>query len=486
MYRIITILLFCITVSVFAQENIPGGGAGSSGSSLLNASNAISVTIGGSFIVNGTFPASQYERLDQFITRLFNLYRQQSLGAISDPRTVEMMVKKMETFSRRNVDLIRANGEKLTLDLEKFRLTGDFKQNPYLKNDDVILFSKLDMERNFVAVDGAVNNPVKFPFREGDRLSDALLFAQGISKAYENVTKAEITRSGYDGNKLETITVDINSDVPLQRADRIRVLADETSRKDFKVLVIGEVNKPGYISISKNNSTVKEVIEKAGGFKPDASLYKSELVRGTDGYTLYRKAMLTKNYEQNSLENQKPEGVLFNDMEMERLRMGRMSYLVEEDSAYFRIDNQLRLLHSSALVDFSKLYTDTTQSSFIVKDGDVILVPEQQNLVYIYGQVASPGYVQYEPGRDVRYYIERAGGLGELAKDFDEISVIKAKTRAWMTVDDKNINIEPGDYIWVPKKTPRTFSFYLQRVSAISGVVSGIATIILLLVQLGK
>jgi protein involved in polysaccharide export with SLBB domain len=484
MYRIITLFFLLLTVSASAQD-ILGGAAISSGS-LLTASNAISVTIGGAFVVNGTFPASQYERLDQFVTRMFNQYREQSIRAITDPRIVETMTQRMENFSRRNIVLKRMNGEKFTLDLEKFRLTGDFKQNPYLKNEDVIIFSKLDLERDFVSVDGAVNNPVKFAFMEGDRLSDALLFAQGISKAYENVTKAEIVRSSYDGQKLETTVVDINSNLPLQRADRIRVLADETSKKDFRVLVLGEVNKPGYIPISKDNTTVKNVIEQAGGFKPTASLYKTELVRGTDSYTMYKKNMLTKSFEQNKFSNEGLEGVLYDNQQMEGLRMERMSYLVEEDTAYFKIDNQLRLLRGNALVDFTKLYTDTTQANFSVKDGDVILVPQQQNLVYIYGQVGFPGYVQFQPGRDARYYIEQAGGLGELARDYDEISVIKAKTRRWMTVGENNVTIEPGDYIWVPKKTPRTFSFYLGRVSAISSVVGTIATIVLLLVQLGK
>ncbi|MCU7493171.1 MAG: hypothetical protein HF310_16850, partial [Ignavibacteria bacterium] len=341
MYRIITLFFLLLTVSASAQD-ILGGAAISSGS-LLTASNAISVTIGGAFVVNGTFPASQYERLDQFVTRMFNQYREQSIRAITDPRIVETMTQRMENFSRRNIVLKRMNGEKFTLDLEKFRLTGDFKQNPYLKNEDVIIFSKLDLERDFVSVDGAVNNPVKFAFMEGDRLSDALLFAQGISKAYENVTKAEIVRSSYDGQKLETTVVDINSNLPLQRADRIRVLADETSKKDFRVLVLGEVNKPGYIPISKDNTTVKNVIEQAGGFKPTASLYKTELVRGTDSYTMYKKNMLTKSFEQNKFSNEGLEGVLYDNQQMEGLRMERMSYLVEEDTAYFKIDNQLRL-----------------------------------------------------------------------------------------------------------------------------------------------
>ncbi|MGE5497261.1 MAG: SLBB domain-containing protein, partial [Syntrophothermus sp.] len=248
----------------------------------------------------------------------------------------------------------------------------------------------------------------------------------------------------------------------------------------------GEVNKPGYIPISKDNTTKKEVIERAGGFKPTASLYRAELVRGTNSYNTYKKNMLTKSFEQNKFENERFESFLYDNMEMERLRMERMSYLVEEDTAYFQIDNALRFLRSNVLVDFTKLYTDTTQANFPVKDGDVIMVPQQQNLVYIYGQVGFPGYVQYQLGRGVRYYIEKAGGLGELARDFGEISVIKGKTRRWMTVGENDVTIEPGDYIWVPKKTPRTFNFYLGRVGAISSVVGTVATIILLLVQFGK
>ncbi|HEX2868918.1 MAG TPA: SLBB domain-containing protein [Ignavibacteriales bacterium] len=476
-------LLLLLTATAMGQTRSVGS---DNLNSMMPSAGTFSVTIGGTFIVNGTFPAMPFERVDQFVTRIFNQYKVQMVSDVNtkDTRKAEETAQKAENFSRRNILLKRSDGEEMTLDLEKFRMTGDFKDNPYLKNDDVLIFSPLDIARDFISIDGAVNHPVKFPFVEGDRLSDALLFAQGINKAYENVTKAEIMRSNYSGTKDETIIVDLKSDVPLKRADRIRVLADETNRKDYRVLVLGEVSQPGYIPITRDNTTIKDVIKKAGGFKPTASLFNAEIVRGSDSYTLFKKDMLTKSFEQNKLSNEKIEKALDDNIEMEKLMMGRMSYLTEEDTGSFKIDDQLRLLRGNGLIDFTKLETDTTQGNFVVKDGDVVLIPEQEKLVYIYGQISSPGYLTYEPGKDVSYYVRQAGGLGELARSFDDISVIKAKTRKWVPVTDESLKVEPGDYIWVPKKVPRTFAWYfdryMTRVAAVASVVSTIVTIILL------
>ncbi len=67
---------------------------------------------------------------------------------------------------------------------------------------------------------------------------------------------------------------------PLQRGDRITVIADETQRKEFSVTVIGEVKSPGKIPITKNSTTLKEVINKAGGFTENASLKQAKIFTG--------------------------------------------------------------------------------------------------------------------------------------------------------------------------------------------------------------
>ena len=88
----------------------------------------------------------------------------------------------------------------------------------------MIIFPPVDLERNFFSISGAVNNPGKFPFVEGDKLSDAIELAQGINSAYKNVTSAEINRLDYNGENLNRQIIDINSDFLLKRGDRIKIL----------------------------------------------------------------------------------------------------------------------------------------------------------------------------------------------------------------------------------------------------------------------
>ena len=436
------------------------------------ALNKISVTIGGEFITNGTFPASATERVDEFVTRIYNQYRIALLTTTKDARSLAELKKQIDEYSERGIVLRHMDGSEQVIDLQKFRLTADFDQNPYLTNGDVLIFPRLDWQRNFVEVEGAVNKPVQFQYVERDKLSDAILFARGINPAYKQPLKIEIVRLSYDGMNEEIIPATLEEDPLLKRGDRIRVVADETQKRDFKVLVGGEVNKPGYIFITKDQTTIKEVIEKAGGFKKTADLINAELIRGTKQRN--RK-------EQPFQDRRRPFDLQAFSSYTDLLMMNRMANILPEDSLNLLTDNQLRLAKSMVTVDFTKILDDSSDNSkFIVKDGDIIFVPEITNLVYVYGQVMNPGYVDYIEGKDYNYYINKAGGIGNAAKD--EVYLIKGKSRAYvdMTDDDYQYTIESGDFIWVPKQTPRNFDYYLTRTARIAAVIGAVATVILL------
>lgn len=432
-------------------------------SDLLASASLISVSIGGNFPVTGSYSASVNERVDQFVTRIYDKAFALALGNSPSQEQINNVRNQFQIYSFRNILLKRKNGEEIKLDLLKFRRTGNFDFNPYLKNDDVLIFPATDIERNFITVRGAVNNEGTFHFFDGDKLSDALFLAEGVNQAYENVHQVEITRLSYDGEKMETNIVDINSDVELKRGDRVRVLATETQRKDYKVLTLGEFNMPGYIPIKKEYTTLKQVIDKAGGFTEHADLTRAQILRGVNIY----------------------KSIAFSE-EMEQLLMMRMSTLIEEDSTYFRIDEKLRFLRGNANVDFTRL-EEITDTLFILKDGDVIYAPPKIDLVYVYGQVSEPSYVKYEKDKDYNFYLDKAGGLGETSSG--DIYIIKGKTRTWVSVDDieeKNIQIEPGDYIWASKEPVRTFWDYVDQTARIAVILTGIATLILLFTQTGN
>lgn len=428
-------------------------------------SSAIGVTIGGSFIVTGTFQASPTERLDNLITRVYNSAKLPYLSQVRDMDSFQRINEEVENYALRDIKLKRFSGEVLTIDLLKFRMTGDFKHNPYLENDDVIIFPAYDEETNFVEISGAINveSPYTFQFVEGDKLSDAILFAQGINTAYERVDSAEISRLSYDGKTEEKILVKISDDYDLEAGDRIRILAKTTDKKAYSIEVRGEVNKEGIIYITKDNTTVAEVIEKVGGFKPTADLNRAELIRS-----------ITFLNSPNS------------NRETEMMLMQRMANIDIEDSLTFLTDNRLRLSRGSSVVDFTKIDDpNSPDANFIVKDGDVIYVPEQQKLVYVFGQVLTPGYIEFKEGEGYQYYINQAGGISKFARG--EIYLIKGKTRSWIELEEDTKEVlEEGDFIWVPKEPYRDFDYYLTRIGSFAQIIGSIATVIVLIVQLGK
>ena len=142
--KIVTYLLFCIYLTAYPQ-NLQNKNLSND---LLNMT-TISVTIGGSFPVNGTFPALMTERVDEFITRMYAEAVDLTLKVTTDPEIYRKLKEELANFALRGIKLKRSSGEELTIDLQKFRLNGDFVNNPYLKNDDILIFPTYDISRNF-------------------------------------------------------------------------------------------------------------------------------------------------------------------------------------------------------------------------------------------------------------------------------------------------------------------------------------------------
>src|SRR5690606_32548153 len=199
---------------------------------------------------------------------------------------------------------------------------------------------------------GAVNQPGKFFFVDGDNIQDALLFARGINKAYEGTLEIAIHRQDYDGKEVETIIVDQNSNQELMRGDQIIVKANETQRKEFNVLVIGEVNSPGYIPITKGRTTLGEVMKKVGGFTEEASLNRARLFRGNSINLLLERQYGVSVLEDISLID---TSLLSRIIDYEEMLMLRMSNLVEEDLPYFQIENYIKVINEGSITDFSKI-----------------------------------------------------------------------------------------------------------------------------------
>ena len=164
--------------------------------------------------------------------------------------------------------------------------------------------------------------------------------------------------------------------------------------------------------------------------------------------------------------------------------MLRMSNVDEEDSTYFLLENSLRLLLESGPVNFTKVMDkNSKEAHYIVKDGDIIIIPEKKNRVYVFGQVANPGFVDLVPGKNYEYYIKEVGGEGDYARG--DVMIIRGSSRKWIDADN-DVKIKDGDYIYVPRHLAKSFNYYLKNVSIYFSILASISTIILLALQFKK
>jgi hypothetical protein len=150
----------------------------------------------------------------------------------------------------------------------------------------------------------------------------------------------------------------------------------------------------------------------------------------------------------------------------------------QEDTSYFRAENEARLAREQVAVDFEAILSSHDKAKDVfVHDGDHLVIGSRVKTVYVFGQVVHPGHVSFVKDQHYSYYTEKAGGLTDLAVKGD-IRILKASTKQWLSPGETTI--EDGDYVWVPQEPYRPFSYYLYIYSQIFGIVGTVATLAIL------
>ncbi|MCZ2728053.1 hypothetical protein, partial [Bacteroides caccae] len=68
-------------------------------------------------------------------------------------------------------------------------------------------------------------------------------------------------------------------------------------------------------------------------------------------------------------------------------------------------------------IDLEKaLANPGSTADIVLREGDVVSIPKNNNTVTINGAVMVPNTVSYMKGKDVDYYLNQAGGYSENAK----------------------------------------------------------------------
>ena len=360
-----------------------------------------------------------------------------------------------KTANIRNIKIISKEDSVKFYDLLSFLRFGNFDNNPLLREGDVVLVDRAD---ETVKITGLVKYSGIYEYVDDESVYDLIQLAGGfLSKAKKDTI--EVVRFYDNGShqKSNFYTLDYitNNDLLLKNKDHVIIREIPEYYIEYFVKIDGFVKYPGFYKIVKDETSLKDIIEQAGGFLEEASLSE---------------ATLTRNIEKEK-----------EDPEFERLKLINPADMSEDEYDYFKARSRER--SGRVIVDFEKLFIQSDQNeNVILKKDDVITIPEEKNYITMLGQLVNPGNIIYNPSLRVNDYITLAGGFGWRAQE-SEVRVVNAKTGEWIYADQVE-KLNPGDAIWVPEEPPATdfwavFNTTLQVLAQVAAIVAATAAIII-------
>ena len=285
---------------------------------------------------------------------------------------------KKQTFLER-ADLIRLNDDNVSRSINSFNL-GNLLESPNseldlpLKANDIIRIYDKDIFLNDkpITINGVVRNPGSYSLKIDMSLKDLILEAGGLN---ENIYRyrVEVARiDPYNSNLddyAKTISFNMNekfsisspnSDYDtkeeaassdyfkLQPYDLVSIRPDPYFNYQKQVKISGEVLYPGTYVILSSQEKITDIIDRAGGLRPNAYPMASIFIRN---------------------------GIKIN-------------------TSFKDIINNPK-----------------SNLNFNVQEGDEIVVGRNPNIVILKGQVNSPGVYKYVPKKRLKYYLLSSGGL---------------------------------------------------------------------------
>lgn len=380
--------------------------------------------------------------------------------------TVKQLIKKAEglrgdaflnrvMIDREHEDL---SHEIIAIDLGGL-LKGTVADIPLQKNDILYVPSINDLkEEETVAIYGEVANPGTFLFSKNMTIEDLLVQAGGLLEEAAT-TRVEITRRIKDPKSTsfssvlgKTYTFDIKDGLVvggnsenfyLEPFDAVYIRRSPAYRRQQNVTVAGEVLFSGSYSLLKKNERLSDLVSKAGGVTPDAYV---------KGARLIRKLSDEERRRQNDAIRMAQNGEGKDSVSIQKLNLSE-TYTVG-------IDLEKALANPKSDFDL------------VLREGDVLYIPEYINTVKISGSVMYPNTVVYQRGKNLKFYINQAGGYGNMAKKKKVYVVYMNGTVSRLKARNSNA-IEPGCEIIVPSKAEKKH----MAMAEILGISSTTATI---------
>jgi protein involved in polysaccharide export with SLBB domain len=334
-----------------------------------------------------------------------------------------------------------------TYDLFRFLFKNDLLENPYVYGGDNVSLA-FATRRVFLA--GAVKSVLSgnIPIKQDEQLSEFLSFFTFEESADSGrIVVQRIEAEGKSVSRILSIRQPV--DFPLKDRDLVIVSEKENYPDVYAVSISGEIARPGPYPIVKNVTRAADIIDMAGGPTSKDLLDRAYVIR--------RKKMLSDEAKRN-LASTKP--VMYGNSADNSVR-------AEVNSAMFRMNTTN---------DFVILRLSDHHEGVYLQQGDEIIVPARDHYVYVSGSVRTPGAYEYVQGKEMFYYINKAGGWSPKA-DKKNVSVV-AYYGEIQQIKDNGV-IEAGDIVVVPDSQEYKF-LTVVLIPIISAAAATIATLLAL------
>ncbi len=424
------------------------------------------VTLSGEVEVKGTFIIPASYRVSTALSML-NQAKQEKTSAqmqsfiatekiareYSEKQYKKSSIPELLPYYRRHISVIHNDGTSSEIDMEEARVTGNIELDPYVMENDIIYLPKEPVEFPEISISGSVIRPVTLPYRETDNIEKLLKFGYGFSDDADlNHIIISYANGGSEDLALDKNLRPLNPNIPVFAGTSIIVPQKKKEFGETRVVSVqGNVKNPGSFTLTKDNETLYNVIDMAGGFTKDAYLPLAYILRNSKEY-------LNRQLPQWSFD----ENFQYSDLTM-------------EDTTRYHLDVNYKLPVVSC--DFVAAFIDSIPAANIVlQDGDIIIVPSNPKTVYVYGQVQNPGYIPFTPGKTLDWYVERAGGYAINAEK-SRARIINGRTKVWREGGDDAF-VLAGDEIYVPKPPDFPPGIKLQTWAIVSSSVAALATLL--------
>jgi len=369
-------------------------------------------------------------------------------------------------------------------------LAGTATDIPLKREDKIEIASIFDLRDEYkFTVQGEVRLPGDFPFASNATLGDLIQKAGGLNESAKNarieIARRLNNREVTDSSTSQTIVMEINEgkisnlNFALKAYDVITVLGDAGFRTQRQVKVEGEVLFPGFYTISREDERISDIIKRAGGLTSYAYTEGASLKR-TGLSKLKAEEKKEKESAQKEIEVTSGEKLTEEEGFEQEITLANPN---AKNKALAKLSQQQGVsapdIEPSDLVgiELSKILTNPKQrGDLLVLDGDIITVPKELETVKVMGEVLNPNNVIYIKGKNLKYYVNQAGGFTDNA--LKKRVFVQYANGAVKGKDGGYPEVKPGAEIVVPKRAPRERLSSQAWVSIGAGVASTLAIIL--------